>query len=53
MVQVAGYPGELHGFMYEHTGPIESVLSRSKGGFIISYKVDTTPGNSGSPINLV
>ena len=50
---MVGYPKEKLGYMFEHTGPIENVMPRSKGGFIISYKVDTTPGNSGSPISLV
>ena len=39
--------------MYEHNGPIERVIPKDNGGYIITYDVDTTPGNSGSPIELV
>ena len=39
--------------MYEHNGPIERVIPKDNGGYIITYHVDTTPGNSGSKIMLV
>ena len=52
-IQVAGYPGELDGYVYEGTGPITKVKPTKEGGYIIFYDVDTTSGNSGSPISIV
>ncbi|KAI9798155.1 MAG: hypothetical protein M1833_004904 [Piccolia ochrophora] len=47
---VVGYPGELSfgNYMYEHWSPVEVDLAKSRG--ILQYTVDTTGGQSGSPV---
>lgn len=60
-VSVVGYPAcapqenEKHrkGFMYEHSGNLLNVSETELGGWIIYYDVDTTSGQSGSPIHLI
>lgn len=49
-VSISGFPGEKNGYLYEHTDEIMSINETELGGYIISYKVDTTPGMSGSAI---
>jgi len=51
-IEVAGYPGEKKGMPYTHQGLIHDVKKTSLGGYILMYKIDTTPGNSGSPVYL-
>ena len=53
MVQVAGYPGEKAGLLYEHSGPVAQVIETELGGYVLTYKLDTTPGNSGSKVMVV
>jgi len=50
-IEIPGYPGEKGGKAYTHTGLVEEVSSTKVGrGRVIWYSLDTTPGNSGSPI---
>jgi len=51
-VEVSGYPGEKNGYPYTHEGEILCVRQSDLGGWVLYYKADTTPGNSGSPIYL-
>ncbi|MBV7391514.1 trypsin-like peptidase domain-containing protein [Enterococcus sp. ALS3] len=44
-VNTAGYPGEKASTMWKANGPITTLNTNS-----ISYSIDTTPGQSGSPI---
>lgn len=47
---VVGYPGdrEFGAYMYEHWADVQIDLARSRG--VLEYKVDTTGGQSGSPV---
>jgi len=49
-IEVGGYPGEKAGYPHYHSGKIMHIKNTEKGGCILFYEVDTTPGNSGSPI---
>jgi len=51
-IEIAGYPGEKHGHPYTHTGIIVAVTKTKNGGHLLWYDVDTTCGNSGSPIMI-
>jgi len=51
-IEVMGYPGEKKGYPYTHTGQILDIVESDIGGWVLWYDVDTTPGNSGSPIFL-
>ena len=44
---VVGYPGEKAGKLYRHKG---SIRSFNDGKYTMSYRMDTTPGQSGSPV---
>lgn len=55
-IKVIGYPGEikLNGDIYEMVGTIKKVYKREDNGYIIAYDdIDTTPGQSGSPVYLI
>jgi len=54
-LEISGYPGDpdKDGYLYTHQGPVHSLYQTPKGGWIVKYKVDTTPGNSGSMINVI
>jgi len=52
-VEVAGYPGDKAGYPHYLRGKIVSINKTDEGGHILFYNVDTTPGNSGSPISIV
>lgn len=54
-VSIAGYAGDedKKGYLYEHTDEIVSVKKTKLGGYIVSYKVDATPGTSGAKIELI
>jgi len=52
-IEVAGFPGEKDGCSYVHCGKIVGKRKTKKGGWLIFYDVDTTPGNSGSDINVI
>jgi len=51
-VEVNGYPGEKDGHAFYHSGEIKHVVEKEKGGWILMYDVDATPGNSGSAIDI-
>ena len=44
---VVGYPGEKQGKMYRHKGVIKGFYSN---GYTMYYNIDTTSGQSGSPV---
>lgn len=46
---VVGYPGEKAGMMYRHKGLIQSFNSDK---YLMNYQMDTTAGQSGSPVIL-
>jgi glutamyl endopeptidase len=48
VVSITGYPGELQDQMYTMNGPIKQIRSHK-----IFYDIDTTSGNSGSPISII
>jgi len=52
-IEVAGFPGEKNGYSYVHSGKIVAKKYTKQGGWLIFYDVDTTPGNSGSDINVI
>jgi len=52
-VWVNAYPGEKKGFPYTSFGHVTHVLKKKKGGWVIYYTADTTPGVSGGPISLI
>merc|ERR1719264_2079774 len=55
LLEISGYPGEpekIH-YPYTHRGPLVEVKKTAKGGHILTYRVDTSPGNSGSPVFVV
>jgi len=52
-IEVAGFPGEKKGYSYVHCGKIVAKKKTKLGGWLIFYDVDTTPGNSGSDINVI
>jgi len=52
-IEVAGFPGEKKGYPYFHHGKIRAIKPTKQGGWLIFYDVDTTPGNSGSDINVI
>jgi len=52
-IEVAGFPGEKKGYAYVHHGKIIDKKQTKQGGWLIFYNVDTTPGNSGSDINVI
>jgi len=52
-IEVAGYPGDKEGYSYVHSGKIVTKKKTKGGGWLIFYDVDTTPGNSGSDINVI
>jgi len=47
-----GYGATPGRWAYGHSGPIAEVEETEGGGYVMSYKVDTTPGNSGSAISI-
>jgi len=51
-IEIAGYPADKdkRGYPYAQTGVIKKVSKTKRGGHVIWHNVDTTPGNSGSPI---
>lgn len=49
-IEVAGYPGQMKGWPYTHTGKVVKVTDTKQGGVLIWHDADTTKGNSGSPI---
>jgi len=51
-IEIAGYPAEKNkrGYPYAQTGVIKEVSRTKEGGYLLWHNVDTTPGNSGSPI---
>jgi len=51
-VEVAGYPGEKKGNPYFHSGKIKHIKKTTAGGWLLYYDLDTTPGNSGSHIQI-
>lgn len=52
-IQVIGYPGEKGGYLYQHTGQLLEIETTSTGGVALWYDLDTTPGQSGSPVYLI
>jgi V8-like Glu-specific endopeptidase len=46
MITIAGYPGEKKGDPYIMSGTIKGISDK----LIIYDDIDTTPGNSGSPL---
>lgn len=55
-MEIGGYPADVEamtGFMYQDIGMVQAVKKTEKGGFIIRYDVQSSGGNSGSPINIV
>lgn len=52
-IEVGGYPGEKNGYPHVQRGKIKHIKRTKEGGCILFYDVDTTPGNSGSPIWMV
>jgi len=50
---VNGYPGEKQGFPYTSTGNLVHVVETKNGGCVVYYDADSTPGVSGSPIDLI
>lgn len=53
-IRISGYPGDADKvtWPYTHSGPVFKVAKTTLGGYVIYYQVDTTPGNSGSPIQV-
>jgi len=51
-IQIAGYPGEMKGYPYYHSGEIKDVKEQTGGGWTLFYDVDSSPGMSGSPIKV-
>jgi len=51
-IEVTGFPADedKRGHLYTHSGPLIATSETALGGYVMSYSVDTTPGNSGSPI---
>jgi len=47
-----GYAATPGRYTYGHSGPVTEVSETKGGGYVLSYGVDTTPGNSGSPISV-
>jgi len=52
-IEIGGYPGEKGGHAHYHRDKVVHVKNTERGGCILFYGVDTTPGNSGSPIWIV
>jgi len=52
-LEICGYPGDKDGYPYVHQGPFVGAMQTKLGGCIITYKVDTTPGQSGSKVTVV
>ena len=54
-VQIFGFPGEelKRGILHEHTNEACCVILTNIGGYIVTYDIDTTKGQSGAPIWLV
>lgn len=52
-IEVGGYPGDKDGYPHYGRGKIVAIKNTEKGGCVLFYDVDTTPGNSGSPIMIV
>jgi len=52
-IEVAGFPGDKKGYSYVHSGKIVAKKKTKAGGWVIYYDVDTTPGNSGSDVNVI
>lgn len=36
-----------------HRGQVKGVQAQAYGGYIVTYDVETSPGNSGSPIHVI
>jgi len=52
-IKIWGYPGEKDGSQYGMQGNVMDLKTTDKGGKIITYdNLDTTPGQSGSPVAL-
>merc|ERR1719192_2149002 len=52
-IEVGGYPAEKDGWAHYHRGEITDIKKQDKGGWIVFYNIDSTPGMSGSPIKIV
>ena len=50
VVYTYGYPGEFSGEMYYDSNIVTLLGDGTDGYYMISYHLDTTPGQSGSPI---
>jgi len=51
-VELAGFPGEKHGWPHTHKGKVVDVTKTPLGGHILWYDADATPGNSGSCVMI-
>lgn len=49
-LEIAGYPAEKKFWPYTHSGVVAAVRGTKAGGYALYYDIDTTPGNSGSPV---
>merc|ERR1711862_1090506 len=53
-MRVMGYPGEkTFPMAYEHTGPGRARSHKSGQGNMLHYNIQTTRGQSGSPVQLL
>lgn len=51
-VRIIGYPGERakRGYMYSGDGTLEDLEKTDQGGHVYGHDVDTSAGQSGSPV---